>query len=122
MKTIGACTKPEEMKEMDQTILTEFFSYLDFRIIHLGSHPESNGVDMWVQKLGQRPLSVEIKKARIMRHGIAQVDPVSKNRRGDDLIAIIINKKYVLIEPMSDHLKACSPGGTRQFTILKCGG
>ena len=73
---------------------------------------------MWVKKLNGRPLSVEIKKINKKSNGGFQVGAVELNRRKDDLIAIICSTQYVLIEPMSDHLKACSPKGSRQLTLL----
>lgn len=106
------------MSPDDKQLLIDQFSRLGFRVIHFGETPSTNGVDMWVQKRG-RPISVEVKKVREKESGIWGVDPVSPNRRKDDLVAIIVSSEYVLIEAMSDHLKCCSPKGTRQFTILK---
>lgn len=63
-------------------------------------------------------MSVEVKRARRKKNNSAEVDPVSNPRKNDDLIAIIINDKYVLIEPMEHHLKACSSKGTRPLTKL----
>lgn len=103
------------MNQHDKDLLTEFFSFLGFTILHFNLPKQANGVDMWVRKDG-RPLSVEIKKVRRSKFGIAASDPVSKRRQSDDLIAIIVSSDYVLIESMRDHLRVCSPKGTRQFT------
>lgn len=100
-------------------ILEREFAALGFSIIFFNEKPESNGPDLWVIKKGKRPLSVEIKMLRKQQNGMHQVDPVSESRKSDDLIAIIFNSEYVLIEPMSDHLKCCSPKGTRQFTLMR---
>lgn len=99
-------------------IVTREFAALGFSVLHWNDHPSNNGVDCWVQKNKGRPLSVEVKLLRKQKSGMVQCDPVSKGRASDDLIAIIMNTEYVLIEPMRDHLKACSPKGTRQFTLL----
>ncbi len=71
-----------------------------------------------VKKKGKRPLSVEIKTIRRFKNGSAKTDAVSKPRLNDDLIAIVFNTEYVLIEPMEHHLKSCGPKGTRAFTKL----
>lgn len=97
------------------------FSALGFKVLHWNEGPCVNGQDLWVQKAGRRPLSVEIKKAHKKRNKMYQVDPVQKNRVNDDLVAIVLNSEYVLIEPMSDHLKCCSPKGTRQMTLMLAG-
>lgn len=94
------------------------FAAIGFNVIHWNEKPSANGVDVWVQKNQQRPLSVEVKQARHQKNGCVQVEPVSSVRRKDDLIAIILNTEYVLIEAMQDHLKTCSPKGTRQMTLL----
>jgi hypothetical protein len=101
-------------------ILEKYFSQIGLSVIHINSPSSANGVDLWVKREGGRPLSVEIKKARKDKCGTVKVDPVLNKRRNDDLIAIIINDKYVLIEPMSDHLKCCSRTGVRMLTLL-CG-
>lgn len=106
--------KPENLKE----IIDRAFTALGFKMIHFNTPMSANGVDCWVQREGRKPLSVEIKRARKQTRGMVQVEPVLKNRQGDDLVAIIMNSEYVLIEPMKDHLKCCSPKGTRQFTIM----
>ncbi len=103
----------------EKKLITDVFENLGFSVIHFNNYKNANGVDLWVQRPGHRPLSVEIKKVRKYIDGSSQVDAVSKPRRKDDIIAIIFNKKYVLIEPMKDHLRNCSKiKGTRQFTIL----
>jgi hypothetical protein len=107
-----------KLVKSDYTLLKQTFEDLGFEIIHFNGMPQRNGVDMWVKKKGRRPMSVEIKKLRRNTNRSYQVDPVLPLRLNDDLIAIILNDSYVLVEPMKDHLKACSPKGTRQFTIL----
>lgn len=94
------------------------FAILGFKVIHVPQSKETNGPDLWVQKHNSRPLSVEIKKARGQKNGCFQVDPISGPRKLDDLICIECNSEYVLIEPMADHLKCCSPKGTRNLTLL----
>lgn len=101
-----------------RNVIEKAFQKLGYTIIHFNNKPSANGVDCWVQNKGRRPLSVEIKRVRKHQKGQLRVDPVSKPRRNDDLIAIVINPEYVLIEPMKDHLMACSNMGTRQLTVL----
>lgn len=97
--------------------IKQSFIALGFEIIHVGKHPSTNGVDMWVRKPGSRPLSVELKVVRKQQNGCFQVDPVQPLRKNDDLVAIECGS-YVLIEAMTDHLKCCSTKGTRQMTLL----
>lgn len=99
-------------------LLESEFAALGFNFLYYNKKPSANGVDLWVKKNAGRPLSVEIKKVRKLKNGTYQCDSVQKNRINDDLIAIIINSEYVLIEPMKHHLNTCSPRGTRQFTLL----
>ena len=77
-------------------------------------HKNANGPDVFAVN-EHRSFSVEIKKARIANKGrtVFRVDPVEKNRREDDLIAIVHPSGYVLIEHMADHLKSCNLGGQR---------
>lgn len=100
-------------------ILIREFSALGFDVIFFNEQPNANGPDMWVKKNKRKPLSVEIKKVRQHKNRMWATCPVSKNRQNDDLIAVIFNSEYVLIEPMKDHLKCCSPKGTRQFTLMR---
>jgi Holliday junction resolvase len=81
------------------------------------SKQTANGPDLFVTK-GIKAFSVEIKSTRKTERGSIQVSPVEKNRRGDDLIAITFPSGYVLVEPMADHLKACTSKGYRTLTIL----
>lgn len=99
-------------------ILRPHFAALGFEIIHYGSHASVNGPDLWVKKAGGRPLSVEVKSAIKKQKNLFQTEPVSKQRLSDDLIAIICNPQYVIIEPLKDHLKCCGPSGYRQLTLV----
>lgn len=99
-------------------LIVQEFAALGFSVIHWNDKPNENGVDCWVKKPHQRPLAVEIKKARRLKLKQVQVDPISKQRQQDDLIAVICNSEYVLIEPMSDYLKCCSKRGTRNLTLM----
>lgn len=100
-------------------ILEREFACLSFSVIFFNSKPNSNGPDMWVKSTKGSPKSVEVKSVKRLKNGTYQVDPVSKERQSDDLIAILFNTEYVLIEPMKDHLKCCSKKGTRQFTVMR---
>ncbi len=98
--------------------LKEEFAVLGLKIIHSPRSINCNGPDLWVQRKSGRPLSVEVKKVRRLKNKTVQVPSVERSRRNDDLIAIICNSEYILIEPMKDHLKCCSTKGTRQLTLL----
>ncbi len=100
-------------------ILEREFAALGFDVLFFNEKPSANGPDVWVRKNNGKPISVEVKKIRQQEKGMWSVDPVSKSRQNDDLIAIVFNSEYILIEPMIDHLKCCSPKGTRQFTIMR---
>lgn len=105
------------MKQSESVgIVSNHFEALGFKVIYIPGKDSTNGPDLWVVKNG-RPVSVEIKIARVKAKGELEVTPVTKNRMNDDLIAIVI-ENYVLIEPMKDHLKCCSKGGTRGLTPL----
>lgn len=108
--------KPETMTIDD--VIKKTFNSLGYKILYVNEKPSANGVDLWVIKDGCRPKSVEIKKVRRQKTGAYQVDPVQKNRVNDDLIAIIVNDKYVLVDDMQNHIACCSTKGTRQFTKL----
>lgn len=78
----------------------------------------ANGVDMFAIKGEEYVLSVEIKMACPFGKGkILRVKGVTDNRVNDDLIAIVFPSRYVLIEPMKDHLKCCSKYRERTFNF-----
>lgn len=103
---------------IDWSLIKREFAALGLSVIHYNNKPNANGTDCWVKRAKGRPLSVEIKYLRKTKNGGWQVDPVSPSRIGDDLIAIIMNTEYVLIEPMKDHLISCGPKGYRHFSLL----
>ncbi len=111
------------MKDQKYLIERKFLD-LDFNVIYWNEKPNANGVDCYVQKdhesINKKPLSVEIKMIKKNpKTGALYVEPIGKKRIKDDLIAIIINSEYVLIEPMSHHLLCCGPKGFRAMTIYK---
>lgn len=75
-------------------------------------HKNANGPDLWALK-GKIAFSFEVKKARITKRNSVQVPPVSRARRQDSFIAIEHPSGYVLIEPMDQNLKLCTPKGYR---------
>lgn len=79
--------------------------------------PNANGPDLFVIK-GTKAYSMEIKSIRKTKRDSIQVNPVERNRQNDDLIAIVFPSGYVLIEPMVDHMKSCTPKGYRTLTLL----
>jgi len=92
------------------------FKKLGLKCIGFG-HKNKNGPDCYAVGTNVS-YKVEIKNAKKMINGALQVFPVEKNRKNDDLIAIVIND-YVLIEPMKDHLKLCSNKGYRPISGLR---
>lgn len=103
---------------MNKILLKNTLAAIGFKIIHWPKTKFTPGPDLWVKRGNGRPLSLEIKNARKTGRGDYQTDPVQFARKNDDLIAIFCGRKYVLIEPMQDHLLACSPKGSRQLTKL----
>lgn len=72
-----------------------------------------NGVDLYAIKK-DKVFSVEIKMASIIKNrNVLRIRKVEKNRKQDDLIAIVFPNKYVLLEPMKDHLRNCNKTGDR---------
>lgn len=102
---------PERMKPVIDTL-----SLIGFELLRIGKTNE-NGPDIWAVKDG-RPYSVEVKHVKPQRTRCAQVRPVEHARKRDDLIAIVFPNSYVLVEPMKDHLMACSAKGYRNITGL----
>ena len=106
--------------ELQRQVITKAFNDLHFRVIFWNSHPNANGVDCYVQKPNEKPMSVEIKTVKLNKTTKAlSVEPVSEHRKQDDFIAIIINKNYVLIEPMEQHLRCCGDAGYRAMTMFR---
>lgn len=86
-----------------------------FKTLGAEKHKNANGPDLYAIR-NDRVYTVEVKQARIQRQDCAQVHPVEPNRRNDDLIAIGFPSGNVLIEPMQDHLRACSEKGWRSIS------
>jgi len=96
------------MKRVVETLARLGFSVLPAR------HKNANGPDLFAIK-NNIAYSVEVKVGRKMRRDSLQVTPVEKNRRLDDLIAIVTPSGYVLIEPMKHHMTCCSEKGYRNL-------
>jgi HJR/Mrr/RecB family endonuclease len=76
----------------------------------------SNGVDIVAMKNGET-LLIEVKNA--IRHSRAwQVDKVSKAQQITCNTIAIVTPMGIILEPMSQHLRLCSKGGTRYVTEL----
>jgi hypothetical protein len=57
---------------------------------------------------------VEIKEASVLNRKMI-VNILEDVRKNDDLICIVFPSKYVLIEPMKNHLQCCNEDGRREF-------
>ena len=57
---------------------------------------------------------VEIKEAAVLNRKMI-VNILEDVRRNDDLICIVFPSRYVLIEPMKNHLQCCNDDGRREF-------
>lgn len=57
---------------------------------------------------------VEIKEASVLNRKMV-VNILEDVRRNDDLICIVFPSRYVLIEPMKNHLLCCNDDGRREF-------
>lgn len=95
-----------------KVIIERAFGFLGFKVIFFNDKPTANGVDCYVQKDNKKPKSVEIKTITKQTR-CTRCEPVSKQRVNDDLIAILFNADYVLIQPMKEHLSLCSKNGSR---------
>lgn len=91
--------------------IKDFLTRIGFTVLSIAKKNE-NGVDIWTTKDG-KPYSVEVKKCRTTKRNSIQVPPVEPNRVNDDFILILHPSGYILFEPMSQHLKNCSPKGYR---------
>jgi len=100
----------DENEYMENSI--KAFEKMGYKILTKAKRTQG-GPDMHVEKDGTI-FRVEVKKARKMKNSMA-VHPVEEARVLDDLISIEFPSGYVLIEPMKDHLKVCSPTGSRSF-------
>lgn len=110
--------KPNTSNKLITEGLRNALAALGFEVLYVPKSKSANGVDLWVQKDGGRPISVEIKKAFKKLKNVYQVDPVSQNATHNDLIAVLCGEKYALVHPMKEHLKLCGPKGCRQLTLL----
>jgi len=57
---------------------------------------------------------VEIKEASVLNRKMV-VNILEDVRKNDDLICIVFPSRYVLIEPMKNHLQCCNDDGRREF-------
>jgi hypothetical protein len=89
---------------------------MGFKVVHVGK-TNANGPDLWCLDRQGRAVSVEVKTTRLLREGVWQVPPCDTAGKTCNLIAIVF-PKYVLVEPMEDHLRACSPQGYRGLSRL----
>ena len=76
----------------------------------------ASGADIVAMKNGET-LLIEVKNA--IRHSRAwQVDRVSKAQQITCNTIAIVTPMGIILEPMSQHLRLCSKGGTRYVTEL----
>lgn len=94
--------------------VVETLSKIGFQVIRIAKKNE-NGPDIWALK-ENLPYSFEVKHVKMLRQRCAQVPPVEPGRRSDDYIAVVFPSGYVLIEPMVQHLRNCSPKGYRMIS------
>ena len=57
---------------------------------------------------------VEIKEASVLNRKMI-VNILEDVRKNDDLICIVFPSRYILIEPMKNHLQCCNEDGRREF-------
>lgn len=70
-------------------------------------------------RIGNMEWTVEVKRARRMSSGRSyETDIVCKNRKSDDLIAIVMPNGAVVIDSMKNHLSKCQRGGCRSVTKM----
>lgn len=77
------------------------------------------GPDLIIYPKNEKPFSVEVKTiTRKKRCNSYQIGSVKKDRRKDDLLAIVFPKKKIYFEPMKKHLIQCSKSGVRTVTNI----
>lgn len=77
----------------------------------------SQGIDIVAMKNG-KVLLIEVKKAKLHNRSW-QVDAVSKKQRTVcNTIIIVLPRKQLCIQPMTEHLKLCASNGIRYMTEL----
>ena len=99
------------MKLDDLTVgeVKQTFMKLGFKCLNT-HHKNAKGADLTVIK-NNNAYTVEIKCTRYTKRKSLQVSPVECRRKNDDLIAIVLPSRYILVEPMEQHLKNCSTKG-----------
>lgn len=96
-------------------IARKYFERLGFEV----EMTKIRGPDL-ICKKGNAVLNVEVKRmiddGRIKRKTY-RITPVKRNRIKDDYVAIIFGENVHLVQPMKDHLAACSPSGCRRISL-----
>jgi len=106
-------TKPIIKKAYEtETIAKERFERLGFEV----TIAKVTGPDL-VCTLGNWIYTVEVKPANLC-NGSWQSPAVCKNRKNDDLVAIVLPNKYVYIDSMEHHLASCGKFGHRTVTSI----
>lgn len=88
------------------------FSGLGFEV----KKGKAKGVDLYCT-IKDVTWAVEVKRA-VFNSGSWRVGEVCKNRKGDDLVAIVLPNGYVYIDTMKIHLSKCHKHGTRTVTDI----
>jgi HJR/Mrr/RecB family endonuclease len=107
--------KKKIRKNKSETLVRKFLKQQGFELDQQRDE-RSNGVDIVAMKDGQT-LLIEVKPA--LQHSRAwQVDRVSKVQQLTCNTIAIVTPVGIILEPMSQHLKLCSKGGSRYVTEL----
>lgn len=86
---------------------------------YLVKQTQCHGPDL-VLTMNKTSITCEVKTAtqRKQQGNFWYVSPVSEKRKSDDLIAIVVPNKTVVVHPMKYHLSCCSVSGQRTVTEI----
>lgn len=97
-------------------IVAKKLESLGYRVLGLSKKETENGVDLFAVK-DEVFFSIEVKRAGEHNDSI-RVPKVSHNRKNDDILAVVLDMKYVFFFEMKEHLSLCAKDGTRCITKL----
>lgn len=94
-----------------EKIAKKYFEYIGFRVVR----PDNIwGVDLILDN----KIYVEVRSVVTVRGKYYYIPPIKGKRRDDDIIAIVLPNKKILIEDMKSHLIQCSKSGARYLTNI----
>lgn len=98
-------------------LVIDYFTKMGYSA-HPVKHRNITGSDVTIFD-NDHAYTIEIKTLTKKPSGSWQALLVEPNRKTDDFVAVTHNGKILLIEPMEEYLRLCTPCGLRAFTKLK---